>query len=199
MCGKLFSLAVFNIFSLPFNILTIRYLSVYFFVFTLLTFHQASWMCRLVFFIKFGDFQPLLLWSFFLYISLSSLIWMFLLVYVGMFNGFSYYSEPTPVFLPGKPHAQWNLVGYSPWDHKRVKCYLVTKQQQYYLEILFIFLYTFFFFCSSDFIVSVGLPSSSLITSSTSSSLLLIPCSELFILVVLFNFRISVLLLIFFN
>ena len=21
----------------------------------------------------------------------------------------------TPVFLPGKSHGQWNLVGYSPW------------------------------------------------------------------------------------
>ena len=26
--------------------------------------------------------------------------------------------EPTPVFLPGKPHGQRSLVGYSPWDHK---------------------------------------------------------------------------------
>ena len=25
---------------------------------------------------------------------------------------------PTPVFLPGKPHGQRSLVGYSPWDHK---------------------------------------------------------------------------------
>ena len=22
--------------------------------------------------------------------------------------------QPTPVFLPGKSHGQWNLVGYSP-------------------------------------------------------------------------------------
>ena len=22
----------------------------------------------------------------------------------------------TPVFLPGKSHGQWNLVGYSPWE-----------------------------------------------------------------------------------
>ena len=26
--------------------------------------------------------------------------------------------QPTLVFLPGKSHAQRNLVGYSPWGHK---------------------------------------------------------------------------------
>ena len=26
--------------------------------------------------------------------------------------------QPTPVFLPGKSHGQWSLVGYSPWGHK---------------------------------------------------------------------------------
>ena len=26
--------------------------------------------------------------------------------------------QSTPVFLPGKSHGQWNLVGYSPWGHK---------------------------------------------------------------------------------
>ena len=26
--------------------------------------------------------------------------------------------QPTPVFLPGKPHGQRSLVGYSPWGHK---------------------------------------------------------------------------------
>ena len=26
--------------------------------------------------------------------------------------------QPTPVFLPGKPHAQRSLAGYSPWGHK---------------------------------------------------------------------------------
>ena len=25
---------------------------------------------------------------------------------------------PTPIFLPGKPHGQRSLLGYSPWDHK---------------------------------------------------------------------------------
>ena len=26
--------------------------------------------------------------------------------------------EPTSVFLPGEPHGQRNLAGYSPWGHK---------------------------------------------------------------------------------
>ena len=24
------------------------------------------------------------------------------------------------MFLPGKSHGQWSLVGYSPWDHKEL-------------------------------------------------------------------------------
>ena len=28
--------------------------------------------------------------------------------------------QPTPVFLPGKSHGWWNLVGYSPWGHKEL-------------------------------------------------------------------------------
>ena len=28
--------------------------------------------------------------------------------------------QPTPVFLPGEPHGQRSLAGYSPWDCKRV-------------------------------------------------------------------------------
>ena len=35
--------------------------------------------------------------------------------------------QPTPVFLPGKPHGQRNLVGYSQWGHKRVSHDLMTK------------------------------------------------------------------------
>ena len=38
--------------------------------------------------------------------------------------------QPTPVFLPGKSHGQRSLVGCSPWGHRRVRCDLVTKQQQ---------------------------------------------------------------------
>ena len=26
--------------------------------------------------------------------------------------------QPTPVFLPGEPHGQRGLAGYSPWGHK---------------------------------------------------------------------------------
>ena len=33
---------------------------------------------------------------------------------------------PTPVFLPGEFHGQRNLVGYSPWCHKRVRHNWVT-------------------------------------------------------------------------
>jgi len=28
--------------------------------------------------------------------------------------------QPTPGFLPGKSHGQRSLVGYSPWDWKRL-------------------------------------------------------------------------------
>ena len=27
--------------------------------------------------------------------------------------------QPTPVFLPGKPHGQRSLVGYSPWGREQ--------------------------------------------------------------------------------
>ena len=26
--------------------------------------------------------------------------------------------QPTPIFLPGEPHGERSLVGYSPWGHK---------------------------------------------------------------------------------
>ena len=39
--------------------------------------------------------------------------------------------QPTPVFLPDKCHGQRSLVGYHPWDLKRVKDSLATEQQQY--------------------------------------------------------------------
>ena len=38
--------------------------------------------------------------------------------------------SPFPIFLPGKSHEQWSLVGYSPWGHRRVRHFLSTKQQQ---------------------------------------------------------------------
>ena len=28
--------------------------------------------------------------------------------------------QPTPVFLPGEPHGQRSLAGYSPWGHKEL-------------------------------------------------------------------------------
>ena len=34
--------------------------------------------------------------------------------------------HPIPLLLPGKSHGQWNLVGYSPWGHKRVRHNLAT-------------------------------------------------------------------------
>ena len=37
--------------------------------------------------------------------------------------------QPTPVILPEKSDGQRNLAGYSPWDCKRVRHELVTKQQ----------------------------------------------------------------------
>ena len=36
--------------------------------------------------------------------------------------------QPAPVFLPAKSHGQRSLVDYSPWDCKRVRHDLVTKQ-----------------------------------------------------------------------
>lgn len=38
--------------------------------------------------------------------------------------------QPIPVLLPRKSHEQRSLVGYSPWDGKRVRHDLATKQQQ---------------------------------------------------------------------
>ena len=35
--------------------------------------------------------------------------------------------QPTPVFLPGKAHGQGNLMGYSPWGHKRARHNLATE------------------------------------------------------------------------
>ena len=36
--------------------------------------------------------------------------------------------QPTPVFLPGKPHGQRSLVGYSPWSSRDSDTTEVTKQ-----------------------------------------------------------------------
>ena len=45
---------------------------------------------------------------------------------VGSIPGLGRY--PSPVFLPGKAHGQRSLVGYSPWDHKRVRHDFTSKQ-----------------------------------------------------------------------
>ena len=45
------------------------------------------------------------------------------------FHSFLWLSN-TPVFLPGKSRGQRSLAGYSPWDCKRVRHNLATKQQQ---------------------------------------------------------------------
>ena len=37
--------------------------------------------------------------------------------------------QPTPVFLPGKPHGQRSLAVHSPWGRRRVRHDLATKQQ----------------------------------------------------------------------
>ena len=38
--------------------------------------------------------------------------------------------QPAQVLLPGESHVQRSLVGYSPWDRKRVGHDLTTEQQQ---------------------------------------------------------------------
>ena len=38
--------------------------------------------------------------------------------------------QATPVFLPGKPHGQSSLVGYSPWGCKESDRAELTKQQK---------------------------------------------------------------------
>ena len=43
--------------------------------------------------------------------------------------------KPSPVFSPGKSHAQRNVVNYSPWGLKRVGHDLMTKQQQCFMLI----------------------------------------------------------------
>ena len=42
--------------------------------------------------------------------------------------------QPTPVLLPGKPHEQRSLRGYSKWLHEKVRHKLETKQQYHILS-----------------------------------------------------------------
>ena len=43
---------------------------------------------------------------------------------------YSFFFFFSSVFLPGKSHGQRSLVGYSPWDHKRIGHNIATTQQQ---------------------------------------------------------------------
>ena len=38
--------------------------------------------------------------------------------FLGLEDSLEKEMQLTPVFLPGKPHRQRSLVGYSPWGHK---------------------------------------------------------------------------------
>ena len=47
--------------------------------------------------------------------------------------------QPTPVFLPGQPHGQRSLVGYSPWGHKELDTteqLTHTHTQQYWVQTI---------------------------------------------------------------
>ena len=44
--------------------------------------------------------------------------------------------HPTPALLPGKPHGQRSLAGYSPWGLKRVRYDLATKQTSHILDAI---------------------------------------------------------------
>ena len=55
---------------------------------------------------------------------------------VGSIPGLGRY--PSPVFLPGKAHGERSLVGYSPWDHKRVRHDFASKQLGLLLPINYI-------------------------------------------------------------
>ena len=43
--------------------------------------------------------------------------------------------QPTPVFLPGKPHGQSSQAGYSPWG-RRVRDHWTTRQQLNHVRVL---------------------------------------------------------------
>ena len=45
--------------------------------------------------------------------------------------------QPTPVFLPGEPHGQRSLVGYSPWGLKRVRCDRLTLSLFTFTRMIF--------------------------------------------------------------
>ena len=55
--------------------------------------------------------------------------------------------QPTPAFLPGESHGPRSLAGYSPWGHKRVRCCLVTKQEQNIYIYVCICMYACVYIC----------------------------------------------------
>ena len=55
--------------------------------------------------------------------------------------------QPTPVFLPGKSHGWWNLVGYSPWGCKESD---TTEQLHFHFHFLKVPVKWNFFFCFWD-------------------------------------------------
>ena len=42
--------------------------------------------------------------------------------------------QPTPIFLPGKSHAQRNLAGHSPWSHK--ESYMTEHARPYMSRVI---------------------------------------------------------------
>ena len=42
--------------------------------------------------------------------------------------------QPTPVFVPGKPHGQKSLAGYNPWGHKRIRHGLATNTTRWLIR-----------------------------------------------------------------
>ena len=47
-------------------------------------------------------------------------------------------SQPTPVFLPGEPHGQRSLVGYSPWGREESDTAELTRVINHYWFVHFL-------------------------------------------------------------
>ena len=64
--------------------------------------------------------------------------------------------QPTPVFLPGEPHGQRTLVGYSPWGCKESDTTELMEQCHFaWSELLFLInLIVFLIFCAFSFYFS---------------------------------------------
>ena len=55
--------------------------------------------------------------------------------------------QPTPVFLPGQPHGQRSLEGYSPWGHKEsdMTSWLNNKVYVYIYIYTYIYIYMYIY------------------------------------------------------